>query len=218
MQVSYALPVCIRPLPRRGAGTAADRRRTPGRVPFAGWQVCGGRAANGRRGGRLTRCRHGRTWSGLIPNGRTRRSTPVGNHEDDMQANLFRAFSTAAFGMTLAILAGPALAQGTGRLDKIRETGAITLGHPETSVPFAFLDGSQKPVGYTVEICERVAQEIKTALKLPKLDIRYNPTTSATRIPLLANGTIDLECGNTTNNLDRHKFVAFAPTTFVPRS
>jgi glutamate/aspartate transport system substrate-binding protein len=132
-----------------------------------------------------------------------------------MQANLLRAFSIAAIGVTLAALARPALAQGTGRLDRIRETGAITLGHPETSVPFAFLDGNQKPVGYTVEICEHVAQEIKAALKLPKLDIRYNPTTSATRIPLLANGTIDLECGNTTNNVDRHKFVAFAPTTFV---
>ena len=91
----------------------------------------------------------------------------------------------------------------------------ITLGHPETSVPFAYLDGNQKPIGYTVEICQQVAQYVKEALKLPKLEVRYNPTTSATRIPLLANGTIDLECGNTTNKEDRHKFVSFAPTTFV---
>jgi glutamate/aspartate transport system substrate-binding protein len=66
-----------------------------------------------------------------------------------------------------------------------------------------------------VEICEQVVQAIKTALKLPKLEIRYNPITSATRIQLLANGTIDLECGNTTNNVERHKLVAFSPTIFV---
>ncbi len=123
----------------------------------------------------------------------------------------FAAISVAAalFGSAAAHAEGPS------RLDKIRDTGVITIGHPETSVPFAYLDGNQKPIGYTVEICQEIAQHIKTALKLPKLDVRYNPTTSATRIPLLANGTIDLECGNTTNNLERHKLVSFAPTTFV---
>lgn len=117
--------------------------------------------------------------------------------------------------MAVAVLAQPAFAQQPSRLDVIRQSGIITLGHPETSVPFAYLDGKQKPVGYTVEICEKIAAELKQSLNLPKLEVRYNPTTSATRIPLLANGTIDLECGNTTNNVDRHKLVAFAPTTFV---
>ncbi|CAB3855836.1 amino acid ABC transporter substrate-binding protein [Achromobacter deleyi] len=122
----------------------------------------------------------------------------------------------AAISVAAALLGSAAAhAEGPSRLDKIRETGVITIGHPETSVPFAYLDGNQKPVGYTVEICQEIAQYVKTALKLPKLDVRYNPTTSATRIPLLANGTIDLECGNTTNNLERHKLVSFAPTTFV---
>lgn len=102
-----------------------------------------------------------------------------------------------------------------GRLEKIRETGTIVLGHPETSVPFAYLDGDQKPVGYMVEICEHVARSVQKALKLDTLQVRYNPTTSATRLPLLANGTIDLECGNTTNKPERHKLVSFAPTTFV---
>src|SRR6266568_9678420 len=124
-----------------------------------------------------------------------------------MKATTIKALATAT--VAVVLLSSKAMAQGAGRLDKIRESGSITLGYPETSVPFAYLDGNQKPVGYTVEICERVAQEIKAALQLPKLDIHYNPTTSATRIPLLANGTIDLECGNTTNNVDRHKFVAF---------
>lgn len=126
---------------------------------------------------------------------------------------MMKALCAIAVAVSVTLVAGAAQAQS--RVDTIRQTGAITLGHPETSVPFAYLDGNQKPVGYTVEICEKIAGEIKAALGLPKLDIRYNPTTSATRIPLLANGTIDLECGNTTNNVERHKLVSFAPTTFV---
>lgn len=117
----------------------------------------------------------------------------------------------------LATSALSAMADETGRLDKIKETGAITLGHPETSVPFAFLGPDQKPIGYSVEICQFIADEIKSGLKLDKLEVRYNPTTSATRIPLLSNGTIDLECGNTTNLVARHEFVSFAPTTFVSK-
>ncbi|MCP3445322.1 amino acid ABC transporter substrate-binding protein [Bradyrhizobium sp. CCGUVB14] len=130
-----------------------------------------------------------------------------------MKAITIKALAAAA--VAAFVLSGEAMAQGAGRLDKIRETGSITLGYPETSVPFAYLDGNQKPIGYTVEICEQVVQAIKTALKLPKLEIRYQPITSATRIQLLANGTIDLECGNTTNNIERHKLAAFSPTIFV---
>ncbi|WP_220014392.1 amino acid ABC transporter substrate-binding protein [Bradyrhizobium sp. BR 10289] len=130
-----------------------------------------------------------------------------------MKATIIKALATAT--AAACLLSNLAMAEGTGRLDKIRETGAITLGYPETSVPFAYLDADQKPIGYTVEICEQVVQSIKAALKLPKLEVRYAPITSATRIQLLANGTIDLECGNTTNNVERHKLVAFAPTTFV---
>ena len=125
------------------------------------------------------------------------------------------AFGKLAVAVVFASLAQPALAQQSSRVDAIRQSGVITLGHPETSVPFAYLDGNHKPIGYTVEICEKIAAELKQALNLPKLEVRYNPTTSATRIPLLANGTIDLECGNTTNNVERHKLVSFAPTTFV---
>lgn len=120
----------------------------------------------------------------------------------------------ACAGFACAALA-PNLAHADGRLDKIRQAGAITLGHPETSVPFAYLDDKQKPIGYSVEICQGIAQHVQKALGLAKMEVRYNPTTSATRIPLLANGTIDLECGNTTNTVERHKLVAFAPTTFV---
>nr|WP_198529766.1 amino acid ABC transporter substrate-binding protein [Achromobacter sp. DH1f] len=114
--------------------------------------------------------------------------------------------------MSLLLVAEAAAA---GRLDKIRASGAITLGHPETSIPFAYLDANQKPVGYTVDICRAIAAALQQRLALPSLDIRYNPVTSATRIPLIANGTIDLECGNTSNLSERHKFVDFAPTTYV---
>jgi glutamate/aspartate transport system substrate-binding protein len=137
-----------------------------------------------------------------------------------MQRTWVGALSAAAIGVILTAVAGSASAQGakgqsSSRVAKMRETGAITLGYPETSVPFAFLDGNQKPVGYTVEICEHVVREIKAVLQLPKLETLYTPITSATRIQLLGNGAIDLECGNTTNNVERHQLVAFAPTTFV---
>lgn len=125
-----------------------------------------------------------------------------------------RVASTAMI-IALTIGAQSFAAAAAGTLDKIRQSGTITLGHPETSIPFAYLDADQKPVGYTLEICRAVVEELKANLGLSKLEIRYNPVTSATRIPLIANGTIDLECGNTTNTLDRQKYVSFAPTTFV---
>ena len=109
----------------------------------------------------------------------------------------------------------PSPAEGTGRLDKIRTSGRISLGFPDASPPFAFLDGDAKPVGYSLEICEHVALKLKAALGLAALDVRYTPVMSATRIPLINNGTIDLECGTASNLPERHKLVSFAPTTFV---
>jgi glutamate/aspartate transport system substrate-binding protein len=101
-------------------------------------------------------------------------------------------------------------AEFTGTLKKIRDTGTITIGYREASVPFAYLDDKQQPVGYALDICYRVVDTIKAELKLPKLEVRMNPVTGATRIPLMANGTIDLECGSTTNNAEREKQVAFS--------
>ncbi len=132
----------------------------------------------------------------------------------DRPGNFLKTITTLAAAL-LFTAAHTAYADGASRLDKIRESGAIVIGHPESSVPFSYLDASQKPIGYTVEICQEIAKAVQASLKLPKLEVRYNPTTSATRIPLLNNGTIDLECGNTTNLPDRHKLVSFAPTTFV---
>ncbi len=117
---------------------------------------------------------------------------------------------------TAGLLAGPAAAQElTGTLKKIKDTGTITIGHRESSIPFSYYDDKQQVVGYATELCLKIVDAVKRELKLDKLEVRFNPVTSATRIPLIANGTVDLECGSTTNNLDRQKQVAFTITHFV---
>jgi glutamate/aspartate transport system substrate-binding protein len=100
-------------------------------------------------------------------------------------------------------------------LKRIRDTGVITLGVRETSVPFSFLDAQKQPQGYSVDLCLRVAEAVKAELKLPRLEVKYLPVTSANRIPSLIDGKIDLECGSTTNTRDRQQQVAFAYTTYV---
>ena len=102
-----------------------------------------------------------------------------------------------------------------GTLKKIKDTGAITIGHRESSIPFSYLDDKQQPIGYSMDICAAVVEEVKKELGMAQLTVKYNPVTSQTRIPLMANGTIDLECGSTTNTLTRQKQVAFAPVTFI---
>jgi glutamate/aspartate transport system substrate-binding protein len=111
--------------------------------------------------------------------------------------------------------AGLAAAQQQGTLKKIQESGSITIGHRDASIPFSYYDDKQQPVGYAMDLCMRIVDAVKAELKLPKLDVKYQLVTSANRIPLMANGTIDLECGSTTNNLDRQKQVAFTITHFV---
>jgi glutamate/aspartate transport system substrate-binding protein len=116
----------------------------------------------------------------------------------------------------LGLMTGPAAAQElTGTLKKIKDTGAITLGHRESSVPFSYYDDKQQVVGYAMDLCHRIVDAVKTELKLDKLEVKLNPVTSATRIPLMANGTVDLECGSTTNNLERQRQVWFTITHFV---
>lgn len=100
-------------------------------------------------------------------------------------------------------------------LRRIRDTGTITLGVRESSVPFSFLDAQKQPQGYSVDLCMRIADTIKAELKLPKLEVRFVPVSSSNRIPMLVDGKIDLECGSTTNTRDRQKQVAFAYTSFV---
>jgi glutamate/aspartate transport system substrate-binding protein len=111
-------------------------------------------------------------------------------------------------------VAAPAAAQ-EGTLKKIKDSGSITIGHRDGSIPFSYYDDQQKPVGYAVDLCLRIADAVKSELRMPRLDVKYQLVTSANRIPLMANGTIDLECGSTTNNLARQEQVWFTITHFV---
>src|SRR5271168_3301363 len=125
----------------------------------------------------------------------------------------------AGAALTLALSACPATAQElTGTLKNIKETGAITIGYRDSSIPFSYLDDNQKPVGYAIDICYKIVDDVKKELKLDKLEVKLNPVTSATRIPLMANGTVDLECGSTTNNAERQKQVSFTNTHFLTAS
>ena len=122
----------------------------------------------------------------------------------------------AALVAACALLAIPAAAQElTGALKKIKDSGTITIGHREASIPFSYLDQQQQPIGYSMDICAVIVEEVKKELGMSQLNVKYNPVTPQTRIPLMENGTIDLECGSTTNTLTRQKQVAYAPTTFI---
>ena len=114
-----------------------------------------------------------------------------------------------------AAVALPAVAQDSPTLKKIKDSGTITIGHRDSSIPFSYYDDKQQVVGYAIDICMKVVDAIKAELRMPNLQVKLNPVTSATRIPLIANGTIDLECGSTTNNAERQKQVGFTNTYFV---
>ena len=103
----------------------------------------------------------------------------------------------------------------SGTLKKVKDSGTIVMGIRESSFPLSYLDQNQKPVGYHIDICLKIVDAVKTKLGLSKLDVQYQPVTSQNRIPLVTNGTVDLECGSTTNNTARQNQVAFAPTTYV---
>ena len=117
--------------------------------------------------------------------------------------------------LLLAAVAAPALAQDSGTLKKVKDNGSITLGIRESSYPLSYLDDKQQPVGYHIDVCNRIVDAVKAQLKLPALKVQHQAVTSQNRIPLVSNGTVDLECGSTTNNEARQKQVTFAPTTFV---
>jgi glutamate/aspartate transport system substrate-binding protein len=126
---------------------------------------------------------------------------------------LTRLAIALAAGLALSL---PAVAQDlTGTLKKVKETGAITIGHRESSIPFSYLDDKQQPVGYAMDLCMKIVDAVKAELKMPNLKVNLQPVTSANRIPLMQNGTIDLECGSTTNSVERQKQVSFGPTYFV---
>ena len=129
--------------------------------------------------------------------------------------------------LRLKALLGSALAAAVGlsspapagaespTLSKIKSAGAITLGYRESSIPFSYLGADQKPIGISMDLCAAIVERIKSELKLGTLAVNYTPVNSSNRIPLIQNGTVDIECGGTANNLTRQKQVAFSVATFV---
>lgn len=125
------------------------------------------------------------------------------------------AKAAAAVVFTVAACAAQAQAPASGTLAKLKETGVITLGVRDASIPMAYLDNRQHYVGFHIDICNRIVEQVRRQAGLPGLKVQQQLVTSANRIPLITNGTIDMECGSTTNTIERQKQVAFALTTFV---
>ena len=117
--------------------------------------------------------------------------------------------------LAATVFSAPVLAQDAGTLKKIKDTGAISLGHRESSIPFSYYDDKQQVIGYSQEIMLKVVDAIKADLKLSKLEIKLLPVTSANRITLIQNGVVDIECGSTTNNTEPQKQVSFSNTIFI---
>jgi glutamate/aspartate transport system substrate-binding protein len=120
----------------------------------------------------------------------------------------------------LCLAAPPRLAaeEPAGTLKKIKDSGIVAIGHRESSIPFSYYDDKQQVVGYSQEVALRIVEAVKKELKLPSLQVKLVPVTSQNRIPLVQNGTVDFECGSTTNNLERQKQVAFSNTIFIVRT
>lgn len=118
--------------------------------------------------------------------------------------------------LALNLLSLPAVAApDSPTLKRIKETGTITLGHRESSIPFSYYDDRQQVIGYSQDFMTEIVRTIKAGLKLDKLDVRMMPVTSSNRIPLMQNGTIDLECGSTTNTVERQRQVSFSNHLFL---
>lgn len=131
-------------------------------------------------------------------------------------------FNTRFRSLTLFLLMGLSLltarateSMNSPTLRKIRDTGVIVLGYRVASAPFSYLDADLKPVGYSIELCERVVQAVRARLQLPELEAKMVSVSSATRMPMVANGSVDLECGITTHTAERQRIQAFSLTTFV---
>lgn len=121
-------------------------------------------------------------------------------------------------GLGFLVAAGTASAQANDTLAKVKATGTITIGSRDSSVPFSYRPtGDSDPIGFTNDICLKVVEAVKARLKLPQLQVRYVTLNSTNRIPLIQNGTADLDCATTTNTQARQQQVAFAPSHFVAR-
>src|SRR5262249_24874010 len=126
-----------------------------------------------------------------------------------------------AAAMAACLLIGASAPSSTqdldGTLKKVKEAGTFTIGYRESSLPLSYLDDKLQPVGFSIELCKHVVDAVKAKLGLADLTVKYNPVTSATRIPLVANGTVDIECGSTANMTSRQTQVGFSYTFLVPQ-
>ena len=123
---------------------------------------------------------------------------------------------------SILVLVAPANAQESanvgalsGTLKKIKDTGTITLGYRESSLPFSYLNRRQQPIGYSIDLCREIVEDVSTELDGMEIKIAFAPVTPANRLQKVASGEIDLECGSTTGNVQRRKEVAFSPIFFV---
>jgi glutamate/aspartate transport system substrate-binding protein len=117
--------------------------------------------------------------------------------------------------LAIGAMVEPSAAADSPTLTKIKSSGAITIGYREASIPFSYLGADQKPVGFSLDICAAIVEQIKADLKLPSLSVSYTPVNSSNRIPLIQNGTVDIECGGTANDKKRQEQVSFSVATFV---
>jgi glutamate/aspartate transport system substrate-binding protein len=123
----------------------------------------------------------------------------------------------AGIALLVVLVFGHAAAaqQRTGTLKQVKSTGSITLGYRESSIPFSYLTKGGVPIGYSIDLCKEVVDELAAELDGMTIAVTYKPVTSESRIPALLAGEIDLECGSTTSNFERKKLVAFSPVFFV---
>jgi glutamate/aspartate transport system substrate-binding protein len=120
----------------------------------------------------------------------------------------------------LVLALGPSMASAEGlspTLQKIKDTGTITIGNRDSSVPFSYLDDTQKPIGFSLELCNLVVAKLKTKLDLPNLKVVYQAVNSSNRIPLVKNGTVDIECGSTANTIPRQQEVSYSVIFYAPQ-
>jgi len=129
-----------------------------------------------------------------------------------------RLSGLAALCLMLACGLPCASAQSLGpTLQKIKDSGTITIGNRDSSVPFSYLDDSQKPIGFSLDLCNLVVTKMKAKLGLPDLRVAYQAVNSSNRIPLVKNGTVDIECGSTANTIARQQEVAYSVIFYAPQ-
>ena len=132
-----------------------------------------------------------------------------------MKMNKLALISSITFALTATFAGATSALAASATLDKIKSTGAVTLGVRESSIPMSYTTGDSRFDGYHVEVCRMILNDIKSKLGMSTLRINYQPVTSQNRVPLVQNGTVDIECGTTTNNAGRAKDVSFANTLYV---